>query len=92
MAILIRIITTLIMIGITPLAWANPFEGTQLNKIGGNFAHPWGITLLDVDTNNPTALVTERGGRLFTLDLHFWHAYPNPERASSLCPSSGRPS
>ena len=69
MTILIRIITTLIMIGITPLAWANPFEGTQLNKIGGNFAHPWGITLLDVDTNNPTALVTERGGRLFTLDL-----------------------
>ena len=69
MTILIRLITTLIMIGIAPAAWANPFEGAQLNKIGGSFAHPWGITLLDVEADNPTALVTERGGSLYTLDL-----------------------
>ena len=54
-----------IMILIAPLAWANPFYGAELNKIGGNFVHPWGITLIDPQT----VLVTERGGRLFALDF-----------------------
>ncbi len=47
------------------LAQANPFEDARITKIGGDFAHPWGITLID----DETALVTERNGRLTRLDL-----------------------
>lgn len=46
-------------------ASADPFADANLKKIGGDFAHPWGITLLD----DSTALITERAGRLTRLDL-----------------------
>ena len=46
-------------------ASADPFAEASLKKIGGDFAHPWGITLLD----DSTALITERAGRLTQLDL-----------------------
>ena len=46
-------------------ASADPFADASLKKIGGDFAHPWGITLLD----DSTALITERAGRLTQLYL-----------------------
>ena len=46
-------------------ACADPFAEAKIQRIGGKFAHPWGITLLD----GRTALLTERGGRLTQLDL-----------------------
>jgi glucose/arabinose dehydrogenase len=47
------------------LAMTAPFDDAQISKIGGNFDHPWGISLI----NDQTALVTERDGRLYKLDL-----------------------
>jgi glucose/arabinose dehydrogenase len=47
------------------LAMTAPFDDVQIDKIGGDFSHPWGISLID----DQTALVTERDGRLTKLDI-----------------------
>jgi glucose/arabinose dehydrogenase len=49
----------------TSLVMAASLDDAQTRKIGGNFSHPWGISLID----DQTALVTERDGRLTRLDL-----------------------
>ena len=54
------------------VASADPFAEASLKKIGGNFVHPWGITLLD----DRTALVTERAGRLIRLNLETGERIP----------------
>lgn len=62
---LIQSILILAVASLASLAVANPFQDAYITKVGGDFSHPWGITLLD----DSTALVTERDGRLTQLDL-----------------------
>ncbi len=60
----LNVLLILLLLSVSSASAAS-LKDARIAKIGGDFAHPWGISLLNTDS----ALVTERDGRLTRLNL-----------------------